>query len=148
MTNLFVSDTTTIICYFNDIFNQSTTISDEAIGIIHSALSGNDSDTRLSIPAVVFLEIFEKWFWNEELASKFYYEAFLKIKESPNIEIKPIDYEVLENLLRIGDNLIHHEINDKIILASAMMLNCPLLTTDQEITKFVSRNKVIPRVIS
>ena len=102
----------------------------------------------MSIPSVVFLEIFEQWIISEEFARKFHYEVYNIIIESPNIEIKPIEQEVLENLLEVRDNLSRHEINDKIIVASAMMLHCPIITTDPEIIKYVRKTPAIPSILN
>jgi predicted nucleic acid-binding protein len=112
------------------------------------AFRTSPTDIKLSIPAVVFVEVFEKWLISEEFASRFHYEVFAPISESPNIEVKPIDQEVLENLVRIGGALADHDMHDKIILASAMMLNCPLITTDHAIIAYVKKNPVIPFILN
>lgn len=83
-----------------------------------------------------------------EALLQFHYEVFDLVERSPNIEIKPVEQEVLENLLNIGGILADHEIHDKIILASAMMLNCSIITTDPKIREYVESNGVIPAVIS
>ena len=148
MIKLFVSDTNALISYFLKVFNVKSKLSKNARILFDCALSNSIDNIRLSIPSVVFVEIFEKWFISEEFARKFYYEVYTPIIESPNIEIKPIEQEVLENLLKIRGILSNHEINDKLILASAMMLNCPLITVDKSIIKFVSENAVIPSIIT
>lgn len=117
MIKLFVSDTNALISYFHKVFNVKSKLSKNARIIFDCALSNSIDNIKLSIPSVVFVEIFEKWFISEEFARKFYYEVYTPIIESPNIEIKPIEQEVLENLLRIRGNLSNHEINDKLILA-------------------------------
>jgi len=103
---------------------------------------------QLSIPAVVFVEVFEKWLNEEEFAAKFYYEVMSPILDSPNIEIKPIEREVLENMLTIGAELSEHDVHDKLILASAMMLQRPLITSDAKVIQFVRKYKVIPSVVT
>lgn len=82
------------------------------------------------------------------MAAKFHYEVFNQLSQSVNVEIKPLDQEVLENLLRIGGVLADHEIHDKIILASAMMLNCSIITTDAKIREYVDATHIIPSVIT
>ena len=124
---LYVIDTSAFISYFNNVFGESSQISRRARDIVSDALFTISGSVRLSIPSIVFVEIFEKWLRNEEFNAKFYYEIYKIILESPNIEIKPIELEVLENLLIIGGNLRNHDLHDKIILASAMMLECPLI---------------------
>ncbi len=148
MDRLYVTDTNSLVSYFHDVFGRDSGLSAKARRIIMHALDSSPSGVGLSIPAVVFLEIFEKWFTDEEFARKFHYEIFEPIALSPNIEIKPIDQEVLENLLKIRGDLSHHDIHDKIILASAMMLQCPLITTDEAIIKYVTSHRVIPSIIS
>jgi len=139
----YVTDTNSIISYFNDVFSVPQILSARARSIIHLAIDIHSSDVRLSIPSVVFLEIYDKYFVDEEIARKIRYEVFEPIKNSPNIEIKPLEQEVLENLLKISDELKSHEIHDKIVLASAMMLNCALITTDGSLIGYIKKHRVI-----
>ncbi len=148
MSGLYVTDTDSIISFFNDIFEVPQKLSARARGVISQALLKSPSEVKLSIPSVVFIEIFEKWIISEEFARKLHYEVYNIIIESPNIEIKPIEQEVLENLLEVRDNLSRHEINDKIIVASAMMLHCPIITTDPEIIKYVRKTPAIPSILN
>jgi predicted nucleic acid-binding protein len=142
MSGLYVIDTTALISYFSYVFEVQCLISANAIGLIKKALDSSSSDVKLAIPSIVFIEIYKKWFTTEEFAAKFHYEVFNLISNSPNIEIKPIDREVLENTSYITDNLENHDIHDKIILASAIMLKCPLITTDTKIKKYATRHKL------
>ena len=123
-------------------------ISNRAHALIDVALSPRPQNVQLSIPTVVFVEVFDKWLIEEEFAEKFYYEVMTPILDSPNIEIKPIEREVLENMLSIGAELADHEVHDKLILASAMMLQRPLITSDTKIIEFVKKYHVIPSVIT
>lgn len=148
MSTLYVIDTNALICYFAHVFNRPSDLSPKAQNLIKHALSTSPVEVKLSIPSVVFVEIFEKWLRTEEFARQFHYEVFHLIKQSPNIEIKPVEGEVLENLLNISGTLSNHEIHDKIILASAMMLECPLITIDRAIVEYVKQNQVIPSTIS
>lgn len=148
MQRLYVSDTNAIISFFDNVFKQPVLLSKKGLRIIQQALNNQSEEIKLSIPSVVFIEIFDKWFNSEEFAAKFYYEVSLPIMNSPNIEIKPIEKEVLEYLIKIEDDLIDHEIHDKLILASAIMLNCPIITTDNSIIEYVNKYEVIPTVIS
>ena len=147
MAKFYVIDTNGIIGYFCHIFEVPERLSKKTCGIIDQAFKLYETEIKISIPSVVFVEIFEKWFWNESFAKKFYYEIFTPTKESPNIEIKPIDQEIMERLMEIKGNLENHDLHDKIVLASAMMLGCPLITTDTAITDYVKVNKVIPYII-
>lgn len=148
MSEIYVTDTNSIIRYFHEMFGVSGRLSKRADSLIRQALSEHPSEVKLSIPSIVFVEIFDQWFTNEEDARKLQYEVFEVILKSPNVEVKPIEQEVLEKLLTIGGNLSNHEINDKIIVASAMTLNCPIITTDSEIIKYVRKYRVIPSVVT
>ena len=148
MTGLYVLDTTSLISHFNSVFSQPSAISARAHALIDVALSPGPQNVQLSIPAVVFVEVFEKWLNEEEFAAKFYYEVMSPILDSPNIEIKPIEREVLENMLTIGAELSEHDVHDKLILASAMMLQRPLITSDAKVIQFVRKYKVIPSVVT
>lgn len=143
MRNIYVIDTNAIISYFHRIFGVRQILSSRARGIIESALLSSPWEAKLSIPSIVFIEIFEKWFVKEEIARKLWYDFFVIIQRAPNIEVKPIEEEVLENMLRIGNELSGHDMHDKIILASAIMLNCPLITTDRNIIDYIKKSKVI-----
>ena len=105
MAELFVTDATSLISYFSNVFEKPSQISREALNLIDRALL-NDPAIRLSVPSIVFVEIFEKWFKSEEFAAKIRSEVFEPINNASNIEIKPLEQEVLENLLR-KDNLIN-----------------------------------------
>jgi predicted nucleic acid-binding protein len=148
MKDLYVIDTTSVISYFADIFEQPSKISQGSLNIIDRAFKYDN--INLSIPSIVFIEIYHKWFRNEEMAAKIRYEVFERIKSRENIEIKPLEKEVLLNFISIEqiDDTINIENHDRQILASAMMLNCSLITSDRKIIKYVRKNKVIPRVLT
>ncbi len=148
MTGLYVLDTTSLISHFKHVFSRPSAISQRAHGLIDVALRPGPQNVQLSIPAVVFLEVFDKWLVDDEFAEKFYYEVMIPILDSPNIEIKPIEREVLENMLTISAELENHEVHDKLILASAMMLQRPLITSDTKVVDFVNKYKVIPSVVT
>lgn len=146
MNNGYVVDTTSLISYFNNIFGGLAKISRDALKIIETAFK-RDSDIKLSIPSIVFVEIFDKWFSNEEIATAIRIEIMTLIAERPNIEIKPVEKEVLENFIKISDDFIKFDNHDKIILASSMMLQWPLITSDSKIIRYNNKYKVIPDII-
>lgn len=125
----YVADTTAVISFFDDVFGKGCAISSKGKRLIDQALR-DPSQVRLSIPSIVFVEIFDKWFEDEELAAQIYYEVFCLLDSSPNVEIKPLEKEVIERVLAIQDDEINLESHDKIVLASAATLNCPLITSD------------------
>lgn len=141
----FVIDTVTVISYFKSFFKRPNKISLSSINIIREAFN-YESQYRITIPSIVFVEIFEKWLIDEEMLTKFRREVFTPIIEAENFEIRSLDIEVLENFAKINDDKIKLENHDKIVLATAMTLNRPLITSDRKIRKFVKKYKVIPSI--
>ena len=146
MAQQYVLDSSGLIAYFDDVFHQTKRLSAKVTSLIAEALYSHGTPIRLTVPSVVFVEVFEKWLVTEEMLRKFYYEVFVPIDSSPNIEIRSIEQEVLETLLTIGAPLDKHEINDKIILASALALNCQLITCDPLIASYVDTHG-LPSVV-
>lgn len=144
----YVVDTVAIIRYFEDVFEQEAKLSRKASRIIEQALVYPSSRMRLSIPSIVFVEIFEKWLSSEEFGARFYYEVFLPISRSPSVEIRSIDKEVLENVTKIGGVLASHDLHDKIVVATAIALECPIITSDGKIETYVSQIDTVPYTIS
>jgi len=142
-----VIDTTALISYFSLVFKQPSQISDDAIKFIKRAFQ-YESDILLSIPSIVFVEIFDKWIVNDEFRAMFVSEVLEVILQAPNIEIKPIDEEVLQHFIYLDDPVVNLENHDRIILASAMMLGWPLITSDNKLIKYFKKHKVIPSIIS
>lgn len=149
---LYVIDTSALISFYRSIFahairyNGSPCLSNRTSEIIQEAIYAGGSDIRISIPSVVFVEIYEKWLDCEEFSRMFFYEIYIPLKRSVNIEIRSIDREVLENLLRIDGKLSNHDLHDRLVLASAMALGAPLITTDDVLTAYVNEKKVVPKV--
>ena len=142
----FVIDTNCLTFYFVNVFKQPHKFTASTLRLLDLAFSGCP-DVLLSIPSIVFVEIFDKWLQNEEFSAKFYYEVYGPIKRCENIEIRPIDAEVMENLVDIQGSLAGHDMHDKIVLASAMALDCPLVTTDKKIAEYVRGSRVIPGIL-
>ncbi len=104
-------------------------------------------------PSVIFVEIFDKWFRernssSEEFRAKFIAEVYKPIKANPNIEIREIDLEVLQNFLKLDDSTINLENRDRIILASAVTLNAPLITSDRKVQRYFTKYRIIPQIIT
>jgi PIN domain nuclease of toxin-antitoxin system len=138
--NRYVCDTCCLISYFDSVFRTlgaSTNISPKFRDIIDKTLNHFNSPLRISVPSVVFIEIFDKWLHDEETVKQFYYEVYYRIQESPNFEIKPLDKQVLEILASIEGGLANHDIFDKIVVASAIELDCPVLTIDKKIIRYM-----------
>jgi PIN domain nuclease of toxin-antitoxin system len=147
MTRLYVCDTNSVIDYFEEVFRAGCKLSAGAKAIFSDALCRRETDIRISVPAVVFVEIFDKWCRSEEFARKFHYEVYVRLAESPNIEIRPLDREMLECMMDIEGNLASHEMHDKMILASAIVLQCILISSDTEIRAYNEVTHAIPGVI-
>jgi len=133
---LYVCDTVSIISYFNEIFGVGQILSKQAYGIIDDTFKNNYSLNRLSIPAMVFIEIFEKWLTYETIVNQFHSEVFVPVSESETIEIREIDKEVISVAMDLNYNLSDHDAHDKLIVSSAIILNAPIITTDTEIINF------------
>ena len=146
MIRRYVCDTNAIIWYFDYVFRQESKLTRHVRSIIDRAFQ-KESDVRLIIPSLVFIEIQTKWTTSSELAAKIRYEVFSKIVDCENIEIREISEEILENVLRISLNLPGHDLHDKIILANALALNCPLFTSDSTIIDYAKRSTDINTLI-
>lgn len=147
MVKRYVIDTTSLISYFSDIFEEPPKISERSIGIINSAFIHDN--TVLIIPSIVFVEIFKKWYQSDEWSEKIRYEVYEKVISRPNIEIRPLDIELIENFIRITDIEPNHNFDnhDKQVLACAMMLNCDLITSDQKVIRYNRRKNVVPAIL-
>ena len=154
MRKLYVIDTCALISFYDGIFahaegyDGSPVLSRQTRNVIAEAINSEYTEVRLSIPTVVFLEIYEKWLRSEEFCRMFFYEVFTPLKKSENIEIRPIDRDVLENLTHIGGSLTNHELPDRLILASAVALCVPLITTDEKIATYVNETGILPCVMN
>ena len=151
----YVIDTNGLISFFAGVFNDapgfdgSPSISQKARNAIQEAVYSLEGGVLLSVPSIVFIEIYEKWLRSGEFFRKFFYEVFTPLKQSPNVEIRAIDQEILENLLTVDGCLAEHDLHDKIVVASAMTLECPIITVDYKIIEFVGNGDgKIPDVLN
>ena len=150
----YVIDTNGIIAFFTSVFenvitvDESQKLSRQVRSTIREAIYSKESSVLLSVPSIIFIEIYKKWLHSDEFKKKFFCEVFIPLKESPNVEIRAIDQEVLENLIDVDGILSRHDMNDKIVVASAMTLECALITVDRKIIRFVGKGKgKIPKVL-
>lgn len=139
MRRLYVCDTNSIIFFFSEVFQQQNKLSDRACRIIREGIWAANSDVRLCIPSVVFVEIFEKWLTTEEFLRRFFFEVFVPLKQSENVEIRGIDRETLECLATIDGLLANHEMHDKLVYSAAIALECDIITTDPVIIRHVQQ---------
>lgn len=147
MSQLYVVDSCAMISYFKDILDgANVSISEKSLEIIDQAFYSNE--IKLIFPIVTFIELFDKWFISEESSKKIYSEIYLKIFNQENMEIQPLDKEILENFSKIIDIEQNHNFDnhDKQVLASAMSMHCPLITSDGPLIRYNKRKKVIPAI--
>lgn len=142
-----VIDTNALIGYFHRVLDQPPRMSRYAFSLMAKAFHYPD-EVILIIPSIVFVELFEQFIVDEETQAKFKAEVLQPIKHAPNIEIRPIDVEILENFLLLEDQNVRLENHDRIILASAMALQSPLITSDPQIKRLNNRRRFIPKVIN
>jgi PIN domain nuclease of toxin-antitoxin system len=154
MRKIYVIDTCCLIAFFDEVFKHmpsydgSKDLSRKTKLIISEAIFSESTDIRLSIPSIVFIEIYEKWLRTEEFSKRFFYEVYNKLRESANIETRSIDREILEALIEIDGILINHDLHDKIVLATAIVLESYLITTDKKVIQYVSERNSIPGIIN
>ena len=148
MKQSYIIDTTALMSYFADVFEIESKISKEALAIIEEAIENNKN--IILIPSIVFIEIFSKQFTSLERASQIRYAVYEKIKACENISIESIDQEVLECFIQITDIEANHNFDnhDKIIFATAIKYQAPLVTSDLRLIRYNKKKKLIPYVIS
>ncbi len=151
----YVIDTNGIITFYDEVFiksplhGRSGSMSTNTRTVIQEAINPFEGGVLLSVPSIVFIEIYEKWLRSEEFFREFYFDVFIQLKESPNVEIRSLDQEVLENLLTVDGCLAQHDLHDKIVVASAITLECPIITSDHKIIEFVGNGeRKIPKVLN
>jgi hypothetical protein len=154
MRELYVIDTCALISFFHVVFvhakgyEGSPQLSRRVSSLIGEAVFSGWTRVRLSIPSVVFVEIYAKWLCSEEFCRMFFCEVYDPLRSSDNVEIRPTDREVLEYLLQIGGSLADHDLHDRLVLASAMALAAPLITTDAAVADYVNETHVLPCVLN
>ena len=145
---LFVVDTCALISHFSEIFELNSTISAPSLKIIKEAFEYENAN--LIFPTAVFVEIFKKFCNSEEQKEKIKYEVYQRIKNQHNMEIQPLDLEVMENFIQITDiepdqNFDNH---DKQVYAAAMAMQCPLITSDGKLKRYNDRKGYVPEILS
>ncbi|WP_306568114.1 PIN domain-containing protein, partial [Flavobacterium lindanitolerans] len=108
------------------------------------------TEIKLIFPSAVFIELFIKWFKNEELAARIKTEVYYRIKSRENMQIRTFDKETLENYMRIQNIEDNHNFDghDKQIFASAMTMNCRLITSDERLIRYNKKQKLIYGILN
>lgn len=134
----FVVDTHAIIWHFTRAFGQVNCNSATVNSILTETLEDESSKYRLIVPAIAFVEIFDKFSTSKESSRRVFYECFTPLRHCDRIELRELDHEVLETVSQISGELESHEVNDKIIVATAAVLSAPILTKDPKIHKYAA----------
>jgi predicted nucleic acid-binding protein len=147
VSRLFVVDTNAIISHYGDVLDRDACVTSTALGYIKRAFLPG-SDIRLSVPSFVFVEMVCTLGKSQEARAKLRYEVFEPIRNCPNIEIRPLEKDTLHQMMKIADPTINLENHDKIMLASAMVLDCPLITSDAKILQFNRKHKAVSQIVT
>jgi len=148
----YVLDSTALISCYPEIFDQPPKIAKKSASTIQQAIQYNE-DVILIIPSIVFVEIYDKWFrgsrlQDEEFREKFKAEVYRPIQSAPNVEIRALDQEILEKFLTLDDPYINLENHDKIVFATASVLEADLITSDRKIKRYNNLYNVVPDVLT
>ncbi len=118
----YVSDTHSLVWYFTD----NPTLSKKALKVFEKTVKGG----TIIIPTVVLAEIM--YISKKGRIKTSFSETLRKIKESENFEIAPLDLDILIMADEIEYNL---EMHDRLIVATALVFDVPIITKDEEIKK-------------
>ena len=117
-----VTDTHSIVWYFTN----DPLLSERAL----AAFEETTKDGLIIIPAVVLAEMM---FISKKGKIALNFEETLKIiEEYDNIEVAPLDIEILKVANKVEADL---EMHDRLIVATALYYNAPLITKDRWITQ-------------
>lgn len=146
--DLYIVDTCALISYFSNIFDGNISISDSSLDVIDLAFHSNE--VKLIFPSAVFIELFIKWFKSEEIATKIKTEVYFRIKERENMQIRTFDREILENYMLIKDIEDNHNFDghDKQIYATAMTMDCRLITSDERLIRYNNRKNLVYGILN
>jgi len=120
---LFIADTHSLAWYFT----KSKKLGRKALQVFRDSTSG---EGIIIVPTVVLAEIMDI---SEKKRIKVDYEEILeRIENSNNFEIYSLDVDVL----RVARNITTiPELHDRIVIATAKLLDAKLLTKDENIQK-------------
>lgn len=146
--DIYVVDTSALISYFSKVFEANISISKSSIELIDLAF--HTTEIKLIFPSAVFIELFIKWFKNEEIAARIKTEVYYRIKSRENMQIRTFDRETLENYMLIQNIEDNHNFDghDKQIFASAMTMDCQLITSDERLIRYNKKQKLIYGILN
>ena len=114
----YVADTHSLVWYFTN----DSRLSDNALQAFQSSVN----EGTIFIPAVVLAEIM--YIADKGRIILSFEETLRKIDETDNFAITPLDTEILKIAFQNGTEL---EMHDRLILATALFHNSPLITKDE-----------------
>jgi PIN domain nuclease of toxin-antitoxin system len=135
----YVIDTHAVIWYFSELFNQSNCNSNKVNRIIDEIIKDPFTTKRLVVPSIIFVEIFDNFCHTAIDSRRIYFDCFVPLDDCDNVEIREIDKEVVDSLLGIQGELASHEINDKLIVATGLVLDRVVITKDPVIQRFAKQ---------
>lgn len=117
---IYVTDTHSLVWYFID----DPQLSKKALNVFEKTIK----DGIIIIPILVLAEIM--YISKKGRITISFQDTLNKIDESENFDIVPLD----TNILKIADKLdIDLEMHDRLITATAVSFNAPLITKDRSI---------------
>lgn len=120
---LFVTDTHSFLWYLS----QEDKLGKNALNVFEEAEKGN---ATILVPTIVLAEAFHVC-TVKGIAPKFS-KLLEKIEVGRNFTSVPLDFNVIKQIQKL-DKV--KELHDKIIVATAQLLDAKLITKDKEITK-------------
>lgn len=146
--DLYVVDTSALISYFSNVFEANISISQSSIELIDLAFHSNE--IKLIFPSAVFIELFVKWFKNPEISARIKAEVYYRIKNRENMQIRTFDRETLENYMKIKniEEKYNFDGHDKQIFASAMTMECGLITSDERLIRYNKKQNLINIILN
>jgi PIN domain nuclease of toxin-antitoxin system len=119
-TNNYVTDTHSLVWYFT----ESPRLPKKALKVFEKTLE----EGSIIIPTVVLAEIM--YISRKGRIKLSFAETVKKIEESENFEIVPLDLDILNTADEIDYDL---EMHDRLIVATALFFDVPLITRDEVI---------------
>jgi PIN domain nuclease of toxin-antitoxin system len=119
-TKQYVTDTHSLVWYFM----ENPRLSRKALKVFEKTVK----ESTIIIPTVVLAEIM--YIAKKGRITMSFTETVKKIEDSENFEIIPLDLDILKKADEIDYEL---EMHDRLIVATALFFDAPLLTKDQTI---------------
>lgn len=119
-TKQYVTDTHSLVWYFT----ENPRLSKKALKIFEKTVK----EGTIIIPTVVLAEIM--YIAKKGRITMSFTETVKKIEDSENFEITPLDLDILKKADEIDLEL---EMHDRLIAATALFFDVPLITKDQTI---------------